>query len=305
MFSEKKLVILVVVVAVLVFGYVGLNQYRSNKAEQARLEPLSTRGLPPPAADVATELFKVKPILELKIQDSDTSSTSTTSSQQWKLTGITNKQIKRVTLESHDGSTQSTIHLEFNTEGTKLIYETTKANIGKKMGIFVNGKLLSAPRIGGVINEGQVIISGNLSVDEANSIASQINNTIPIANRPILKLVPVDDVTKRDNIRIEDVQQINKAIKLYYNDKNPYYPKNLKDLVPNYISKLPVAPTPADGDCSFYDNSYEYTLVSSESYVISFCLGNETSGYSAGYHTMNPNGIISSDGARYLPGFSY
>jgi len=70
-------------------------------------------------------------------------------------------------------------------------------------------------------------------------------------------------------------------------------------LNPNYIGKIPIEPTPADGTCKSDgtqgSNSYYWVATNSgtltNTYTITFCLGAATGGYSAGPHTLTPSGI--------------
>ncbi len=113
----------------------------------------------------------------------------------------------------------------------------------------------------------------------------------------------------RDAKRIADMRQMATAMEIYFND-NYSYPTaggailpatgiGQPNIVPNYIGKMPIAPTPADStNCNGATNGgngyYMYANNASNStstYVITFCLGAATGGYSAGPHTLTPSGI--------------
>lgn len=96
----------------------------------------------------------------------------------------------------------------------------------------------------------------------------------------------------RDAKRVSDIRQIASGLELYYVD-NGRYPANLSALSPDYLGEVPKAPTPQDGECSELDNSYTYSYLSTNNYVVSFCLGYETGGISAGKHTLTPQGVDS------------
>lgn len=105
----------------------------------------------------------------------------------------------------------------------------------------------------------------------------------------------------RDAKRLSDIRQVASAMELYFNDKNSYPSAtnytNLGTsgvgLVPSYIGMLPSAPKPADGNCgTSNDYSWETTTGSSVNwYTLTFCIGADTGGYSAGSHTLTPAGI--------------
>jgi hypothetical protein len=90
--------------------------------------------------------------------------------------------------------------------------------------------------------------------------------------------------------RVRDIRQLASAFELYYNDNNTY-PAALSDLVPTDVAAIPVAPTPPGGNCSQSDNAYTYTRISATSYALTFCLGKDISGLSAGKHTVSEKGI--------------
>lgn len=118
-------------------------------------------------------------------------------------------------------------------------------------------------------SSGDFIIN-NPSIPESNTSTSAIN--------------------QRDAKRLADIRQIASALELYFNYYNAY-PVTLESLVPTYIGIIPSAPTPTDGTCSTSQNSYIYTSQNSNNYLLTFCLGAASSGYSAGYHYLSPGGI--------------
>ena len=93
----------------------------------------------------------------------------------------------------------------------------------------------------------------------------------------------------RDVKRLADVRQLRVALELYYND-NGSYPGSLNALTPDYLAKVPQAPSPADGDCTSENNQYVYSS-DGGTYTISFCLGSSVGEYAAGYKTANQMGI--------------
>ena len=106
--------------------------------------------------------------------------------------------------------------------------------------------------------------------------------------------------SSRDSKRIADVRQIAVALELYYNDNNQYpdsengQPKNF---FPKYMTAWPPVPSPADGTCSNYYNSYWYVSKKvkstslNDSYQMTFCLGSTTGPYAAGIGLLSPSGI--------------
>ncbi len=94
-------------------------------------------------------------------------------------TGLTGKYLSSAALQfgSGSGALQSNpvVLVNFNAEGTKLFSDITGKNVGRAMGIFLDGKLLSAPVIQVHIENGSAIISGNFTATEAKVLATNLN----------------------------------------------------------------------------------------------------------------------------------
>jgi len=72
-------------------------------------------------------------------------------------------------------SGQATISLAYNNEGTKLLADITENNVGRVMAIFLDGEMISNPVIRDSISNGQAIISGDFTLDEAKSLVKNLN----------------------------------------------------------------------------------------------------------------------------------
>lgn len=84
----------------------------------------------------------------------------------------------------------------------------------------------------------------------------------------------------RDAKRNMDIVQIQSALELYFNNHNAY-PENLTELtkvVKNdyYLTTVPTAPKPADGQCSEEQNNYQYKKIGETTYEITYCLGQKS-----------------------------
>ena len=69
----------------------------------------------------------------------------------------------------HEG--QPAVSFRFNALGARKFAQITKENIGKVFAIVLDGKVVTAPRINSVINQGSGVISGSFTVQEANEVA--------------------------------------------------------------------------------------------------------------------------------------
>ena len=94
-------------------------------------------------------------------------------------TGLTGKFLSRASLQFGNGSSQAlatpTVRVDFNNEGAKLFGDITSANVGRELGIFLDGKLLSAPVIQDKITDGTAIISGNFTAETARDMVRNLN----------------------------------------------------------------------------------------------------------------------------------
>ncbi len=95
-------------------------------------------------------------------------------------TGLTGRYLEGASLEfagtqSGQLSNEPLVSVRFNAEGAKLFETITRNNVGESLGIFLDGELLSAPRINEPIPGGTAIISGGFTPDEAQALAQNLN----------------------------------------------------------------------------------------------------------------------------------
>jgi SecD/SecF fusion protein len=72
------------------------------------------------------------------------------------------------------------VHINFNSAGAKEFGDLTTANPGRLMGIVLDGKLYSAPRINEPITGGRCQITGNFDQREAETLAKALNNPLDV-----------------------------------------------------------------------------------------------------------------------------
>jgi len=112
----------------------------------------------------------------------------------------------------------------------------------------------------------------------------------------------------RDTKRVADMNQVSKALEMYYNE-NSHYPTSTGSVsggvfsatiapgLDKFIVTFPSAPTPAESGClntmAKGSNNYWYETNSSGSkYTITFCLGSTNpGGIGTGIHFMTPDGF--------------
>ena len=91
-------------------------------------------------------------------------------------TGITGKHIKKatVTFDSQTGNPE--VALSFTKEGAELFASVTKRNVGLPVAIFLDNFILSAPIVQQEIPDGNAVINGKFTVDQAKELAIAINS---------------------------------------------------------------------------------------------------------------------------------
>lgn len=101
-------------------------------------------------------------------------------------TGLTGKEFDRATLEFHPTTGEPQVTLQFNSEGSKLFAEITERNINKRVAIFLDGAILSAPVVQTAITNGEAVITGQFSVAEAKDLVTRLNSgALPVPIRLI------------------------------------------------------------------------------------------------------------------------
>lgn len=90
-------------------------------------------------------------------------------------TGLTGKDLKKssVTFDSKDGKPQ--ISLQFTGEGGKKFGEITSRNIGKTVWIMLDGQILTAPTVQQAILDGNAVINGTYTLEEAKNMVITLN----------------------------------------------------------------------------------------------------------------------------------
>lgn len=117
----------------------------------------------------AIKLIGETPFLEFRLEK------PATESLDFESVGLTGKQLKRSQLAFDQQTGVPQIGLEFDSEGAKILKETTRNNIGKRLAIYLDGVIISAPVIQNEITDGQALITGQFTLEEARILARRLN----------------------------------------------------------------------------------------------------------------------------------
>lgn len=88
---------------------------------------------------------------------------------------LTGKHLKRASVSFDQVGSQPQVNLEFDGEGTDIFADLTKNNLGKRLAIYLDGVPISAPVVQSEITNGQAVISGGFSLEEAKQLSQRLN----------------------------------------------------------------------------------------------------------------------------------
>ncbi|MEZ4195056.1 MAG: protein translocase subunit SecD [Candidatus Paceibacterota bacterium] len=95
-------------------------------------------------------------------------------------TGLTGRYLETAKLEFTSGqggqmANEPIVSIKFNAEGGDLFASITRENVGEQLAIFLDGEIISAPRINEAITGGTAIVSGGFTPEEARELAKNLS----------------------------------------------------------------------------------------------------------------------------------
>ncbi|MDD4319263.1 MAG: protein translocase subunit SecD [Candidatus Peribacteraceae bacterium] len=93
----------------------------------------------------------------------------------WKDTALDGKHFRSAAVTVDPVTNIPVVQISFDDEGGRLFQELTKANVGKRIAIFVGGQLVSAPEVQQEISGGIAVITGSQDFNEAKTLAQDLN----------------------------------------------------------------------------------------------------------------------------------
>ena len=96
-------------------------------------------------------------------------------------TGLTGRYLEGAQMEFAGGgqtgqlANDPVVSIRFNQEGGELFQNITRDNIGAQLAIFLDGQMISAPRINETITGGTAVISGDFDADQARELAQNLS----------------------------------------------------------------------------------------------------------------------------------
>ncbi|MEK7203515.1 MAG: protein translocase subunit SecD [Patescibacteria group bacterium] len=123
----------------------------------------------------AIKLIGETPFLEFKELPVSFDQAQEVSAESFIPIGLSGKQLKRAKLSFDPNTNLPHVSLEFNDEGTKLLSEISKRNLGRPLAIFLDGEPLSIPIVQDEITTGQAVISGQFTINQARELAQRLS----------------------------------------------------------------------------------------------------------------------------------
>ena len=120
----------------------------------------------------ATKAIGKTPYLEFKILDIETTTFIETGLQG---THVTSAEVQFLPGIGGTLTSEPVVVVHFNREGGKIFGDLTKKNVGNILSIFLDGNLLSTPRINEPITGGTTQIQGNFTLESAKELVDGLN----------------------------------------------------------------------------------------------------------------------------------
>lgn len=134
----------------------------------------------------AIRLIGETPLLEFKEQRSPAETTAMLDAQKkgnelgqdpyFKPAELTGRALKNAQLQFDQTTNAPIISVEFNGDGASLFETITARNIGKPIGIYLDGSLLSAPTVREKISGGKAQITGQFTIAQAQELVRHLNS---------------------------------------------------------------------------------------------------------------------------------
>lgn len=93
-----------------------------------------------------------------------------------KATGLTGKELERSRVSFHPQTGEAIVELTFTPAGATMFKDITTRNIGKPLPVFLDQLPITNPLVESAIPDGQAVISGGFSPEQAKGLAIQLNS---------------------------------------------------------------------------------------------------------------------------------
>src|SRR3989344_3509093 len=117
----------------------------------------------------AINLIGETPLLEFRITEQNGTSTD------FIPTNLTGRFVTSAQIDFDPTTNAPQVALTFNSEGAGIFERLTEENVGKVIGIFLDGNLIEAPTVQQKISGGQAVITGRFTIKQARELVERFN----------------------------------------------------------------------------------------------------------------------------------
>lgn len=102
--------------------------------------------------------------------------------------GITGKDLKKSSIQFNSQSGEPEVGIVFTPDGAKKFADVTKRLVGKRLAIFLDDVVVTAPTVNTEITDGEAVITGSFTVDSAKQLSIQLNaGALPVPVKVVEK----------------------------------------------------------------------------------------------------------------------
>ncbi|KKQ72682.1 MAG: Preprotein translocase subunit SecD [Berkelbacteria bacterium GW2011_GWB1_38_5] len=127
----------------------------------------------PGVTDVNEAINLIGKTAQLKFLESNDQ--ATVEADAWKESGLDGSHLRQAEVQFDQSTGEPQVSLQFDSEGTKLFSEITARNLQKPVAISLDNEIISAPTVQSAIDDGQAVISGKFTIDEAKKLSIELN----------------------------------------------------------------------------------------------------------------------------------
>lgn len=146
--------------------------------------------------------FRLETVIDLPTDETEATAAALQTTTAFLPTELTGKELTKASPQFDPQTGEPVIALQFDERGTEIFADLTSNNVGKRIGIFIDGLPIVAPVVSTPILNGQAVMTGSYTVDDAKQLAIQLNaGALP---------VPIEILEQRTigaNLGEESIQQ--------------------------------------------------------------------------------------------------
>jgi len=116
-----------------------------------------------------------EPVITESTEETESTESAEKTITGFKETDLTGKDLEKAAVTFDQNTNVPQIAIKFTDEGATKFEEITKRNIGQPLAIFLDGQIISAPRVNEAISGGEAVITGQFNLEEAKNLAIQLN----------------------------------------------------------------------------------------------------------------------------------